>query len=102
MMLIQSGLESGKESLAGRNNRWCGSVAFHLRGSIRADPGGRAVEGVSLRALACSDCEFESCRGHGCLLCCVLSGRGPCIGLITLPEKSFTKCGVCECDQVQQ
>ena len=29
--------------------------------------------------------------------CCVLSGRGLCIGLITRPE-SRTECGVSECD----
>jgi len=33
-----------------------------------AGPSGRAVEGVVLRPLACSDCEFESHREHGCLL----------------------------------
>ena len=27
--------------------------------------------------------------GHGCLLCCVLSGRGLCDELITRPEESY-------------
>jgi len=37
------------------------------------------------------DCGFESHRGHRCLsvLCCVLSGRSLCDGLITRPEKSY-------------
>jgi L-aminopeptidase/D-esterase-like protein len=30
--------------------------------------------------------------------CCVLSGRGLCVGLITRPEESPTECGVSECD----
>jgi hypothetical protein len=36
---------------------------------------------------------FESRRGHGYLsiLCCVLSGRGLCVGLITRPEESYGK-----------
>jgi hypothetical protein len=33
-----------------------------------------------------------------CCECCALSGRGPCDGLITLPEES-TECGVPECDR---
>jgi len=36
---------------------------------------------------------FESHRGHGCssvlCVCCVLSGRGVCDGLITRPEESY-------------
>jgi hypothetical protein len=30
--------------------------------------------------------------------CCVLSGRGFCVGLITRPEESYRICGVSECD----
>ena len=29
--------------------------------------------------------------------CFVLSSRGFCVGLITLPEESYTECGVSEC-----
>ena len=36
-----------------------------------ADPSGRAFYSVSLWPLACWDCGFESCRGHG-YLCCVV------------------------------
>jgi hypothetical protein len=46
------------------------------------------ISGRILRPLACRDYGLESCRGRGCLLfceCCVLSGRGPCDGLITRP-----------------
>jgi hypothetical protein len=32
-------------------------------------------------------------------MCCVLSGRGLCVGLIT-EHRSPTKCGASECDQV--
>ena len=49
-----------------------------------ADPSGRTVYSMGLQPLTCSDCGFKSCRGHGCLVCydcCVLSGRGLCIGL---------------------
>jgi len=31
--------------------------------------------------------------------CCVLSGRGLCVGLITRPEESYR---MCVCDQVLQ
>ena len=29
-----------------------------------------------------------------CCICCVLSGRGPCVGLIIRPEKSYRVCYV--------
>jgi hypothetical protein len=56
-----------------------------------ADPSGRAVWGVGLRPLACWVCGFESREGYGCLFCecCVLSGRGLCVGLITRPEEFY-------------
>ena len=59
-----------------------------------ADPSGRVVYGVGLRLLAWWDCGSESRRGHGRLLwvlcvLCVLTGRGLCVGLITLPEESY-------------
>jgi hypothetical protein len=34
-----------------------------------------------------------------CCECCVLSGRGPCYGLITLPEESYRLWRVVVCDQ---
>ena len=44
-----------------------------------ATPGGRAVYGVCVRPLDCSDREFEHRCGHGCsflvfVVCCVGSG----------------------------
>jgi len=45
-----------------------------------------------MRPLAYRDCGFESCQGHGCLSlveCCVLSGRGVCFRLVTLPEEFY-------------
>jgi hypothetical protein len=33
-----------------------------------------------------------------CCECCVLSGRGLCVGLNTHPEESFRVCGVSACD----
>ena len=32
--------------------------------------------------------------------CCVLSGRGLCVGLIARPEESYLMCDVSECDHV--
>jgi hypothetical protein len=57
---------------------------------ICADLNGRAVYGVLLRPLACCDCGFESCRGHGCLsllnvVCCYPS-RGVLPGVVCLSE----------------
>ena len=60
---------------------------------------------MSLRPLACWDCGFEFRRRQGCLscvcmcMCCVLSGRGLCVGLISHP-KEFPECGVSnKCDR---
>jgi len=48
-------------------------------------------------------CVFKSRRGHGCpsvsCECCVSSGRGLWVGLITGPETSYGMCGVSECDR---
>jgi hypothetical protein len=59
--------------------------------TVNADASGRAVQGVSLRPLACWDSGFESRRGHGCLslLNVVLSGRGLYDGLITRSDESY-------------
>ena len=63
---------------------------------LTADPSGRAVSGVGLRPLACCDYGFESRRGHGCIFCecCLLSGRGLCVRLITPPEDPNQMCCV--------
>jgi len=43
-----------------------------------------------LRPLDCWNCRLESHRGHGWLSeCCVLSGRGLCVGAITCPEECY-------------
>ena len=42
-------------------------VEFAVWYSGYAGPSGRAVQGVGLRPLACSDCGFESRRKHRCL-----------------------------------
>jgi len=49
-----------------------------------------AISGVGVWPLACWNCEFESCQGHGCLylasiVCCQVEG----VGLITHPEESY-------------
>jgi len=59
---------------------------------MTADPNGRAVYGVGLRLLASRDCGFESrrvARRSLCCECCVLLGRGLCVGLITCPEEYY-------------
>jgi hypothetical protein len=46
---------------------------------------------MGLRSLACSDCDSNSagvCMFVPCE-CCVMSGRGLCVRLITRPEKSY-------------
>jgi hypothetical protein len=56
------------------------------------DPIGSAVYGMGLRSLACWDCGFESPPEAWMFVSfefCVLSGRGPCVGLITRPEESY-------------
>jgi hypothetical protein len=62
---------------------------------IVAEPGGRAVYGVSLRSLDCWDRVFESHCGHECssvvFVCCV--GSCFCDGLMTL----FRGVSVCFC-----
>ena len=71
------------------------------------DPGGRTVQYVGLRPLACWDCGFESRRGHGCLsvvnvVCSTgrgLCDRRPATGR-SLIQGSPAEC-VIECDQVQ-
>ena len=47
---------------------------------------------MALRPPACWDCGFESRQLLGRLfwgLCCVLSGRGPCVGLIPRPGEPY-------------
>jgi len=56
----------------------------------RTNPIWSCGQGVGLRTLACWDYGFESSRGHECLLeCCVFSGRGLCVRLITRAEESY-------------
>ena len=66
----------------------------------RAGPNGRAVEGVSLRPLACWNVGSNPAGAwmSVCCECCVLWGRGQCVGLITRPEESYTDCGASLCD----
>jgi hypothetical protein len=61
-------------------------------------PSGRAVEDMVLRPLACWDCGFKSCWGHGylSLVSVMLSGKGLCVGSITRPEVSYR--ALSECD----
>ena len=53
------------------------------------------------RPLAFWDCGFQS-RGEIWMSvsceCCVLSGGGLCVGLISCPEESYWMCGLSECD----
>ena len=73
------------------NGRAAGTATFRIKIASRKLPGpsGSAVQGVGMRPLACWECGLESRREHGCLLCCVLSGRGLCDQLITRPEESY-------------
>ena len=70
-----------------------GSGYFLLHDCACPDSGGRVVEGVGLRVLACWECGFEFRRGHVCLfwvLCVrwVESSDGP----IPRPEESYQVC----------
>jgi len=63
-----------------------------------ADPGDRAVSGVGLGPLACWDCGFDSCRGHGCLsvvsvVCCEVEEVS--VKDRSLVQRSSTECDVC-------
>jgi hypothetical protein len=53
---------------------------------------------LGLKPLVCCDRGFESHRGHGCVVCCVLSGRGVCDMLITRTEESYRMWRVVVCD----
>jgi hypothetical protein len=81
---------------------------IHAPGGIRTrNPSKRAAADPRLRPrghwdrpLACWDCGFESCRGHGCLslvsvVCCQVEVSA--IGW-SLTQRSPTECGVSECD----
>ena len=58
----------------------------------------RAVEGVDLRPLACSDCGFEPHRGHECRECCVLRGKMSLRRTDHSSRGTLTDCGIYECD----
>ena len=56
---------------------------------------------MGLRQLVCSDCGFETSRGHGCLslvsvVCCQVKVSAAGWSLV---QKSPTECGVSECDR---
>jgi hypothetical protein len=64
-----------------------------------ADNGARAVQGVSLRPLACCQCGFECCREQECLslvnvVCCQIEVSGSGWSLV---QRSPTICGVSVC-----
>jgi hypothetical protein len=74
---------------------WAILAAIHLQSIVAMYVScGRAVEGVGLRPLTCWDWGFESHRGNGRLSCecCVLSGRGLCVGSIHRLEESHRGC----------
>jgi hypothetical protein len=53
------------------------------------------------RSLACWDCGFKSCRGHGCLslasvVCCQVEVS---VSVWSLVQRCPTECGVSECDR---
>jgi hypothetical protein len=59
------------------------------------NPGGRAVEGLGLRPLACRDCGFKFHQEQGYLsrvsvVSCTT--RGFCYGPIPRPEESYRVC----------
>jgi hypothetical protein len=68
--------------------------------TVRADTDGRAVYGMGLLSLAWWDCGFGSRKQHGCLslvsvVCCQVEVSA--VGWLLL-RRSFTECGVSECD----
>jgi len=73
----------------------CDSAVFFGVGEGLADPHGRAVSGVGLRLLACWDCGFESCPGHGCLSFV----RTVCWSDRSVFQRRPTECGGSECDR---
>jgi len=61
----------------------------------KADPGGRAVEGVGFRPIYCWDRGFESCWGHArssLVFDLYYVGSARCDGLITRSEESHQVC----------
>ena len=88
----------------------CGYGSFPITLTGMVDPGGRAIEGVGLRLLACWDFGFESRRGHGCLpvvsvVCCQSSLRRDdhsSRGVLPSVRVCVALCvSVSECNQVQ-
>jgi len=79
----------------------CDSAVFFGVGEGLTDPRGRVASGVGLRLLACWDCGFESCSGHGCLYFV----RIVCFQVeVSASDRSVfqrrpTECGASECDR---
>ena len=72
-------------------------------GSVNAgygDPGGHTVEDVGLWQFACWGLRVRipPVGMDVCCDCCVLSGSGLCVGLITRPEESYRLWCVVMCD----
>ena len=77
-------------------------VSYHL---VLTGPGGRAVQGVSLRPLACWDGGLESCRGHEYLsLVSVVCYKVevPMTGRSLVQRNPTKSVFIIEFDQVQQ
>jgi len=72
-------------------------LCIHIAACI--EPSGRAVEGeVCGRLPAVTVCSNPTGGMNACRECCVLSGRGLYVGLITRPEESFRLWYVVVCD----
>jgi len=65
-----------------------------------ADRSGRAFYGVGLRPLACWDCGFEFCRGHGCLSVVSVVGCSVEVSASGLSLVQWSPSGVSEWDRV--
>ena len=71
---------------------------------LNSDPGGRAVEGVGLRPLACWECGCESCRGHGTLVQRIPTdcGESECCQDASITKESWPTKGRCTMEWTQQ
>ena len=62
---------------------------------VSADPGGRAVEDLGLRALACWDCGFDNRRGHECLSGVLRFVKERCLRRADRSSRGVLPCVVC-------